>query len=144
MQLALSMDATLCLTKMSLIYERVEGRRIKLSQPTDIITLINSSLEAVNEEYKRYYDAFIRVLTHHEERELVLQGAAIYRGALIPEVPVGRRPADQPSGVIPMRTYRGVVVPESAPVHTEVNGTDAAPTARPKKRRIYRGQVIEE
>lgn len=143
----MSLDARMMLTRMSLIYQREQGRRVKLSRDEDIIAIINFALQSLNNEYRRYYDAFVGMLTAGEIRTLVAQGAQIYRGAKVPEE------SAEPTGAAPgvARTYRGVVqaaTPEAAPAvqppaaaRPEAAVTADAP-AKPK--RIYRGRVIED
>lgn len=142
----MSMDARLMLTRMSLIYEREQGRRVKMSRDEDIVAMINFALETLNSEYQRYYQAFVGLLSAGEIRHLVAQGAQIYRGAAVPEEPQVEPPS-QP--VQPLRSYRGVVsgqpVPEDSSSETPAQVKAAAepePPGKPKK--VYRGRIIEE
>ena len=105
MTIDMTLDAKMCLTKMGLIYERLEGKRVKLSSIQSIVDLINSSLEAVNEEYKKYFEAFLAQLTPSQVEELCSNGAVIYRGATIS--PDHVEPPSNPGGK-PL-FYRGAV-----------------------------------
>lgn len=131
----MSLDARMMLTRMSLIYQREQGRRARLSRDEDIIAIINCALQSLNQEYRRYYDAFVGLLTAGEVRELVAQGAQIYRGAMVAEGEAA------PADAVPVtaRTYRGVA--QEAPA---VPAADAAKPAAAKPPRIYRGRVIED
>lgn len=133
----MSLDARMMLTRMSLIYQREQGRRAKLSRDEDIIAIINCALQSLNQEYRRYYDAFVGLLTAGEIRELVAQGAQIYRGAMVGEA------AAAPADAVPVtaRTYRGVVQETPA---AAVPAAEAAKPAAAKPQRIYRGRVIED
>lgn len=128
----MSLDARMMLTRMSLIYEREQGRRVRMSRDEDIVAIINFALQTLNNEYRRYYDAFVGLLTANEVRTLVAQGAQIYRGAVVAE-----QAAESPMAVEAPRTYRGVV--QEAPARP---GEDAAKPARPQ--RVYRGRVVED
>ncbi len=131
----MSLDARMMLTRMSLIYEREQGRRARMSRDEDIVAIINFALQSLNSEYRRYYDAFVGLLTAGEVRTLVAQGAQIYRGAVVAE-----ESNASPSAVVETaRTYRGVV--QDAPVPAQPVESATRP-ARPQ--RIYRGRVIED
>lgn len=141
----MSLDARMMLTRMSLIYQREQGRRVKLSRDEDIIAIINFALQSLNQEYRRYYDAFVGLLTAGEIRALVAQGAQIYRGAKVPEE------SAEPAGAAPAvaRAYRGVVQAAPAAIPADVPPAAARPEAAAgdgaaKPKRIYRGRVIED
>lgn len=136
---SLSLEANMCLTKMGLIYERVEGRRFKLSDIGSVVSLINSSLEAVNAEYKKYFEEFLNQLTHAELRELVDSGAVIYRGAVVPEAT-----ETAPASTTP-RLYRGNVV-EAEPAKAKPAEAPAEDTAPEKKKpvKMYRGRPVSD
>lgn len=129
----MSMDAKMCLTKMGLIYERLEGERFKLSSIQSIVAVINSSLEAVNEEYKKYFEAFLTHLTPSQVEELCNNGAIIYRGAS--PAPNQQEPRGNPGGKTLF--YRGQKLEAE-----EVEPQPLEEKAKPK--RVYRGRVIEE
>lgn len=132
----ISMDARMLLARMSVLYERERGARIRMSRDEDIVTMLNFALQTLNTEYQAYYQSFVALLTPVEIRQLVAQGAQIYRGAKVG--PLDEGPAPEPSGA---RAYRGVVqsIPEpSAPV------ASAASPASDKPKRIYRGRVVED
>ncbi|GAB4290581.1 MAG: hypothetical protein Kow0096_04150 [Thiohalomonadaceae bacterium] len=120
------------LTRMSLIYEREQGRRVRMSRDEDIIAIINFALQSLNNEYRRYYDAFVGLLNANEVRALVAQGAQIYRGAVVAE-----ESSEPPASVEAPRTYRGVV--QEAPARLAECAVKPA-----KPQRVYRGRVIED
>lgn len=136
----MSMDARMMLTRMSLIYEREQGRRVRMSRDEDLVAIINFALQSLNKEYRRYYDAFVALLSAGEIRELVAQGAQIYRGAKVGDTP--EAPAD--AAPVTARTYRGVTqeVAAEAPVARQEAAVKPEATAKPK--RIYRGRVVED
>jgi hypothetical protein len=131
----MSMDARMMLTRMSLIYEREQGRRVRMSRDEDLVAIINFALQSLNKEYRRYYDAFVALLSAGEIRELVAQGAQIYRGAKVGDAPAA--PSD--AAAVTARTYRGVTQELAAAVPTAVK-----PEAAAKPKRIYRGRVVED
>lgn len=130
----MSLDARMMLTRMSIIYQREQGRRVKLSRDEDIVAIINFALQSLNNEYRRYYDAFVGMLTAGEIRTLVAQGAQIYRGAMVSE----EAEAPSPAAAGP-RTYRGVMQDAPAPAQP---AESAAKPAKPQ--RVYRGRIIED
>lgn len=131
------MDAKLALARMSVIYERENGQRVRMSRDEDIVSLINFAVDSINEEVIRQLHAFIGLLSHGEIRALVAQGANIYRGAQVPEVMDSDMPASPSVGTA---MYRGQAV-SGHMGSTEPEDKAAAPS-RPK--RIYRGRVIED
>jgi len=133
----MSLDARMMLTRMSLIYEREQGKRVRMSRDEDIVAIINFALQTLNAEYRRYYDAFVGLLTAGEIRTLLAQGAQIYRGAVVPEE--GAAPSPAAAGP---RTYRGVIQDAPAPAQPEESA--AKPTKPTMPQRVYRGRVVED
>ena len=131
------MDAKLALARMSVIYERENGQRVRMSRDEDIVSLINYAVDSINEEVIRQFHAFVGLLSHGEIRALVAQGANLYRGAQVPEVMESDMPAFPSVGTA---MYRGQVV-SGHMGSAELEARTAAPS-RPK--RIYRGRVIED
>ena len=136
----MSMDARMVLAKMSFIYEKEGGNRIRITRDEDIIRLINYAVESINKELNKYLDAFIKLSSQSELKELAAQGANIYRGAVVPdsdEFPT--MDVDKPTTVM----YRGVAVPA-------LQTQEAMPVTEPEKpkpkkaKRVYRGRVIED
>ncbi|MEW6646566.1 MAG: hypothetical protein AB1450_05165 [Pseudomonadota bacterium] len=138
----MSLDARMMLTRMSLIYQREQGKRAKLSRDEDIVAIINFALHSLNQEYRRYYDAFVGLLTANEIRELVAQGAQIYRGAMVPDQ-AEAPPAELTAAT---RTYRGVVqeAPATPAAPAAAAPPEAAPATPARPKRVYRGRVIED
>lgn len=133
----MSMEARMVLAKMSFIYEREGGDRIRITRDEDIVKLINYAVDSINKELDKYLDAFVKLCTHSELREMVAQGANIYRGALVAEDEMfPTMDVEKPTTVM----YRGVAVP--APEGQERK--PAAKTEPKKAKRVYRGRVIEE
>lgn len=134
------LDAKLALAKMSVIYEREEGTKVKMSRDEDIIRIINFAVDSFNEEIIKYLHAFTTLLGPSEIRQLVEQGANIYRGAVVSDEPEAAPQSYQ--GAASTKTYRGVAVPtdetmQAAPAKAE--------EPQPKKsKRVYRGRVIED
>ena len=58
----MSMDARMVLAKMSVIYEREWGGRIRITRDENIIRLINYAVESINKELNKYLDAFVSPL----------------------------------------------------------------------------------
>jgi hypothetical protein len=138
----MSMEARMMLAKMSFIYEREGGNRIRITRDEDIVTLINYAVVSINKELNKYVDAFIKLLTPSEASELSRQGANIYRGAVVPDSDgFPTMVVEQPATVM----YRGVAV--AAP-ESQTGGSTVAPaaktTAPTKGKRVYRGRVIED
>jgi hypothetical protein len=148
----MSMEARMVLAKMSFIYEREGGNRIRITRDEDIVTLINYAVTSINKELLKYLDAFVKLLTPSEASELSRQGANIYRGAVVPEsdgfptMVVG-----QPATAM----YRGVAVPSPesqqgrVAVTPDVSHAPVAPVevkapGSTKGKRVYRGRVIED
>lgn len=136
----MSMDARMMLTRMSLIYEREQGRRVRMSRDEDLVAIINFALQSLNKEYRRYYDAFVALLSAGEIRELVAQGAQIYRGAKVGDTPAA--PSD--AAPVTARTYRGVTQELTAAVPVDRREEAVKPEAAAKPKRIYRGRVVED
>lgn len=137
------LDARLALAKMSVIYEREVGSKIKMSRDEDIVSLINFAVDSFNEEIIKYLDTFTKLLGPGEIRQLAVQGANIYRGAVVPQEDVFSSDyfdKQEDSGV---KMYRGVPVAseQSAPVAKPKVEEPAAPV---KSKRVYRGRVIED
>lgn len=138
------LDAKLALAKMSVIYEREVGSKIKMSRDEDIVSLINFAVDSFNEEIIRYLDAFISYLGPGEVRQLVAQGANIYRGAIVPENGLEVEPSD-PRESDGVKMYRGVpleggIKPKSSPA-AHVSEEKPSPE---KTKRVYRGRIIED
>ena len=139
------LDARLALAKMSVIYEREVGSKIKMSRDEDIVSLINFAVDSFNEEIIKYLDSFTKLLGPGELRQLAAQGANIYRGALVPE-----KDADDSGGLKRTeaegeRMYRGVPVNSSKSRTTSTKETDAGEKAKDGKvKKIYRGRIVEE
>ncbi len=138
------LDAKLALAKMSVIYEREVGSKIKMSRDEDIVSLINFAVDSFNEEIIRYLDAFISYLGPGEVRQLVAQGANIYRGAIVPEESLDVEHSDPKEGD-GVRMYRGVPlqggIKPTSPLAEHVSEEKPSPE---KKRKVYRGRVIED
>ncbi len=140
----MSMEARMMLAKMSFIYEREGGNRIKITKDEDVVKLINYAIDSVNKELERYLQGFIKLCTHSELKEMAAQGANIYRGALVSEEPEPAPTTEQKTKTV---MYRGVAVPvaESQEKKLEKSAPAAAEPEPPKKaKRVYRGCVIEE
>lgn len=134
----MSVDARMMLAKMSLIYERERGSRIRMSRDEDIITLINFAVDSINEEIGKQFELFRRLLTPLEVKALAAQGANIYRGAVVSS----ESEAEAPDGMVPgKRMYRGNVMESSAPA-SPMQPKQKAPSGKAK--RVYRGRVIED
>ncbi len=136
----MSMEARMVLAKMSFIYEKEGGDRVRITRDEDIIRLINYSVDSINKELHKYLNAFCKLCTKSELRELAAQGANIYRGAIVPEEDESAvKAVNKPSTVM----YRGVAVP--APEGQEASPVVEATPETPKKpKRVYRGRVIED
>lgn len=135
------LDARLALAKMSVIYEREVGAKIRMSRDEDIVSLINFAVDSFNEEIIKYLDTFVKLLAPNEVRQLAAQGANIYRGAVVREDEVESPVGHGDAGV---KMYRGVPVETAEParpVAEEVKKKVSAPT---KGKRVYRGRVIED
>ena len=136
----MSIDARMMLTRMSLVYEKERGSRIRMSRDEDIIMLINYAVDSINEEIAKQFELFCRLLSPLETKALAAQGANIYRGVVVNPLAADVSPQDITPGT---RTYRGTVVEKSAtssqlqPAQQEQGG----PT---KSKRVYRGRVIED
>lgn len=130
----MSVDARMMLTRMSLIYEREIGSRIRMSRDDEVVMLINFAVDSINEEIAKQFEMFRRMLSPLEIKALAAQGANIYRGAVVsPEadaVPSG----DMTPGT---RVYRGAAIDAPKASH-------GSPQTSDKGKRIYRGRVIEE
>lgn len=139
------LDARLALAKMSVIYEREVGNKIRMSRDEDIVSLINFAVDSFNEEIIKYLDAFLKLLGPGEVKQLVAQGANIYRGAIVKdEEPFISGDSERSTGE-GVRMYRGVpVAPDEAT--SKSSATDKAPgSGAPKKgKRVYRGRIIED
>lgn len=136
------LDAKLALAKMSVIYEREVGNKIRMSRDEDIVNLINFAVDSFNEEIIRYLDTFTRLIGPSELKQLVAQGANIYRGALVPEnEPFVSSSASSES--VGVKMYRGVPLPDSKTVDPaeQKNSSD---DKKGKAKRVYRGRVIED
>ena len=134
--LDMPMDARMVLAKMSFIYEKEGGDRIKITRDEDVVKLINYAVDSINKELKKYLDNFIELCTPSELKEMVSQGANIYRGAIVPD-----EEAFPTMDVSRKQTvmYRGVAV-EVAESQEKKVADD-----KPKKpKRVYRGRVIED
>jgi hypothetical protein len=132
----LAPEARINFTKMVFIYEEAQRVKLKLSEPNSLITVINSSMEKVNQDYMRYFSRFVQSLTSSELKELAKDGAQIYRGALVP-------PKSEAAHAVPVNQtviYRGVRVEvEAAPVDGE--------QVQAKKgggKRVYRGVILDD
>lgn len=138
------LDAKLALAKISVIYEREVGNKVKMSRDEDIVSLINYAVDSFNEEIIRYLDTFTRLLGPSELRALVAQGANIYRGALVPEADASTDNPDLKQGE-GVKMYRGSPVSGGEPSRKKPDATAAQDKAKGvKARRIYRGRVIED
>lgn len=142
----MSMEARMMLARMCFIYEREGGERIKITRDEDVVKLLNYAVDSVNKELKKLLDSFVKLCSHSELREMVDQGANIYRGALVSEEPA---PAAAPAKKTKTVMYRGVAVPapesQEQPVEKSVAAPVAAEPEQPKKaKRVYRGCIIEE
>lgn len=128
------MDARLALARMSVIYEREVGQRIRMSRDEDIVGLLNYAVDSINEEIIKQLHSFMRLLSQAELRALVAQGANLYRGAVVPER------NEEEKAVVGTVTYRGQATTTSSKESKPDSPEDGA--AKPK--RIYRGRVIED
>jgi len=138
------LDARLALAKMSVIYEREIGSKIKMSRDEDIVSLINFAVDSFNEEIIKYLDTFTRLLGPSELRQLVAQGANIYRGAIVPDDETFHPDyldSNQGEGV---KMYRGVPLGGSSTSKTASRNTPEAEQKPKKGKRVYRGRVIED
>lgn len=137
----MSVDARMMLTRMSLIYERERGSRIRMSRDEEVVMLINYAVDSINEEINKQFELFRRLLTPLEIKALAAQGANIYRGAVVnPE-------ADVPpeNGVTPgVKMYRGNPVETGAGVPVAKDPANSVPQSQTKGKRMYRGRVIED
>lgn len=136
------MDARMVLAKMSFIYEKEGGDRIKITHDEDVIKLINYAVDSINKELKKYLDNFIAICSPSELREMAAQGANIYRGAVVPEDEAfPTMEVEKPTTVM----YRGVAVPAPESQERAVAKPVEAEKPKPKKaKRVYRGRVIED
>lgn len=139
------LDAKLALAKMSVIYEREVGSKIRMSRDEDIVNLINFAVDSINEEIIRYLDSFTNLIGPSELKQLVAQGANIYRGALVPdEEPFVSANAGHKTeeGV---KMYRGVPVSDNQAQSSISQKEKSKPKPKPgKSKRVYRGRVIED
>jgi len=142
----MALDARLALAKMSVIYEREVGNKIRMSRDEDIVGLINFAVDSFNEEIIRYLDTFTKLLEPSELRQLVAQGANIYRGAIVPEKQDFSPEHSDKQGPEAVTIYRGVPVEGVRPGMTNLEAPDTKTdsNAAKKSRRVYRGRVIEE
>ncbi len=135
---AMSMDARMMLAKMSVIFEREKGTRVKLSEDSDVVGLINYGWETLNHEYLRYFERFCNLLAPSEVQELEAKGAQLYRGAQVRE-----RDEPNPAELKGKVTYRGTPIGGSKP-EAVASDQDAPESPAPKGKRVYRGRVIED
>jgi hypothetical protein len=137
----MSVDARMMLTRMSLIYEKERGSRIRMSRDDEVVMLINYAVDSINEEIHRQFELFRRLLTPLETKALAAQGANIYRGAVVnPE-------ADEPpeNGITPgVKMYRGNPVDLESGIAVPPASANAIPQGPAKGKRVYRGRVIED
>ncbi len=134
----LAPEARINFTKMVFIYEERSRVKLKLNDAASLITVINSSLEKANQDYQRYFSRFLRALTKSELRELVKDGAKIYRGALVPAEAEPQKAAPVNQSVI----YRGVRMEvEAEPAPT---GGDSKGTTPKAGKRVYRGVILDD
>lgn len=131
------LDAKLALARMSVIYEREHGQRVRMSRDEDIVSLINYAVDSINEEVIRQLHVFIAMLSQSEIRALVAQGANIYRGARVPE---HQESVEVNPATVGTAMYRG------QPTTGHLPSIDVAPSpdAPSKPKRVYRGRVIED
>lgn len=134
------LDAKLALAKISVIYEREVGSKVKMSRDEDIVSLINFAVDSFNEEIIRYLDAFIKLLGPSEVRQLVAQGANIYRGAIVSEQDVDE--GTGPEGG--ERMYRGVAIGKSKSGGSSSVKETTEGTSPGKGKKVYRGRVVED
>lgn len=136
--LEMPMDARMVLAKMSFIYEKEGGDRIRITRDEDVVKLINYAVDSINKELKKYLDNFVALCSAAELKDMAAQGANIYRGAIVPEE------EEFPTMDVSKKKtvmYRGVAVP--APESQEKKVVEEKP--KPKKpKRVYRGRVIED
>lgn len=134
----MSVDARMMLARMSLVYERERGARIRMSRDEDVVMLINYAVDSINEEIAKQFELFRRLLTPLEVKALAAQGANIYRGVVVnPEQEV-----EVPENMTPgSRVYRGNEVDSS---HNGSQLTQIPERPSGKTRRVYRGRVIED
>jgi len=140
------LDARLALAKMSVIYEREVGNKIRMSRDEDIVGLINYAVDSFNEEIIKYLDTFTKLLAPSELRQLAAQGANIYRGAVVPEQDVfGPESFDKRDGEA-VKMYRGVPVEGGIPAPTKQESSEPRSDTKEttKSKRVYRGRVIED
>lgn len=72
----LSTDANMALARMSVLFEKEQGRRVKLSRSEDIAALLVFSKQTLNMEYKQQFAKFMGLLNEEQKAELVkLMGA---------------------------------------------------------------------
>ncbi len=137
----MSIDARMMLTRMSMIYERERGSRIRMSRDDEVVMLINYAVDSINEEIYKQLELFRRLLTPMEIKALAAQGANIYRGAVVnPEAE--EAPA---SGVTPgIKMYRGNPVEVEAEAVVQSSPVNTAPQGQAKGKRVYRGRIIED
>jgi hypothetical protein len=134
----MSIDARMMLAKMSLVYERERGARVRMSRDEDIITLINYAVDSINEEIGKQFELFRRLLTPLEVKALAAQGANIYRGAVVSSENETEAPGDMIPG---KRMYRGNLMGSSTPT-SPMQSEPKTPSG--KSKRVYRGRVIED
>lgn len=142
----MQMDARLMLARMSVIYEREVGNKIRMSRDEDIVALINYAVDSINAEIKKQLEQFVKLLSAGEARALAVQGANIYRGAVVKEDsdPFASEYFDkqQNEGV---KMYRGVpVAGGNAPRKVQPDSAAEEKPAAKKGKRVYRGRVIED
>ncbi len=141
----MQMDARLMLARMSVIYEREVGGKIRMSRDEGIVTLVNYAVESINGEIKRQFEQFITLLTPGEAKALAAKGANIYRGVVVKEnsEPFQSDYFDkqQNAGI---KMYRGVPVSGKGDAMAAGKAATEAKSAANKVKRVYRGRVIED
>lgn len=136
----MSIDARMMLAKMSLVYEKERGARVRMSRDEDIVALINYAVDSINEEVAKQFELFRRLLTPLEIKQLAAQGANIYRGAVVNPQADDDSPAQMTPGT---RMYRGTAMESSAP-SSPMQPAKQEQAGAAKSKRVYRGRVIED
>ncbi len=138
----MSIDARMMLAKMSLVYERERGARVRMSRDEDIVALINYAVDSINEEVAKQFELFRRLLTPLEVKQLAVQGANIYRGAVVNPA-ADEAPSQE--AIPATRMYRGNVVENPRPGIIQSTTPMAQQETVPGKgKRVYRGRIIED
>ncbi|MGB1091844.1 MAG: hypothetical protein ACPGYX_06955 [Oceanobacter sp.] len=139
MSMTLSGESELQMSELALNFELITGNRIRWrNAPAGMAAILNLALQSGKPELVELANRVIdgmsgAILNELSNRGLALPGNSVYRGARVQELDLEHQPEKKTREL----TYRG------AKYLSQVEQEEGIPT-RPKSRRVYRGQVIED